>query len=207
MFSWKKGHFWETSDICMIVCLVQPGYVWREAWRLTGFVCGDGELVAGGAAVDAVLGDHADVVGGRGVQVDDGGLIEGWGDVLGGDGWAPRSWGGNKKKRKGQLQNKVLRLKRLHHHWIDHQKEKKAISLLTSTQAIHNVQETNWCVFKFVNRTTFTAIYTSSSWVHYCRPCRCVLYAHKVCEVQCRDTATSPTPYDCSERRQWTVWA
>lgn len=42
----------------------------------TCFVRGDGELVAGVAVADDVLGDHADVVGGGGVEVDDGGLVE-----------------------------------------------------------------------------------------------------------------------------------
>ncbi|TNN76622.1 hypothetical protein EYF80_013074 [Liparis tanakae] len=43
---------------------------------LTGLVRGDGELVAGLALADEVLGEHADVVGGGGVEVDDGGLVE-----------------------------------------------------------------------------------------------------------------------------------
>ena len=44
--------------------------------RLTCFVCGDGQLVAGVTVADDVLGDHADVVGGGRVQVDDGGLVK-----------------------------------------------------------------------------------------------------------------------------------
>lgn len=43
---------------------------------LTRFVGGDGELVARVAVADDVLGHHADVVGGGGVEVDDGGLVE-----------------------------------------------------------------------------------------------------------------------------------
>lgn len=43
---------------------------------LTCFISGDGELVAGLTLADQVLGEHADVVGGGGVQVDDGGLVE-----------------------------------------------------------------------------------------------------------------------------------
>lgn len=43
---------------------------------LTCFVSGDGELVAGFALADQVLGKHADIVGGGRVQVDDGGLVE-----------------------------------------------------------------------------------------------------------------------------------
>lgn len=43
---------------------------------LTCFVRCDGELVAGVAVADDVLGDHADVVGGGGVEVNDGGLVE-----------------------------------------------------------------------------------------------------------------------------------
>lgn len=42
----------------------------------TCFVRGDGELVAGVAVADDVFGDHADVVGGRRVEVNDGGLVE-----------------------------------------------------------------------------------------------------------------------------------
>lgn len=71
--------------------LIKSSYARLKAGTLTGFVCGDGELVAGCAAVDAVLGDHADVVGGGGVEVDDGGLVERGGDVLGGDRGTPRS--------------------------------------------------------------------------------------------------------------------
>lgn len=41
----------------------------------TCFISGDGELVAGLALADAVLGVHADIVGGGRVQVDDGGLV------------------------------------------------------------------------------------------------------------------------------------
>ena len=43
---------------------------------LTCFIGGDGELVAGLALADQVLCKHADVVGGGGVQVDDGGLVQ-----------------------------------------------------------------------------------------------------------------------------------
>lgn len=43
---------------------------------LTGFVCSDGELVTGPALSDLVLSKHADVVGGGGVQLDDGGLVQ-----------------------------------------------------------------------------------------------------------------------------------
>lgn len=50
---------------------------------LTCFVCGDGELVAGFALADEILGKHADVVGGGGVQVDDGGLVELRGNIFG----------------------------------------------------------------------------------------------------------------------------
>lgn len=42
----------------------------------TCFVRGDGELVAGVAVADDVLCDHADVVGGGGMEVDDSGLVE-----------------------------------------------------------------------------------------------------------------------------------
>lgn len=49
-----------------------------DSLSLTCFVGGDGELVAGLALADQVLGEHADVVGGGGVQVDDGGLVELW---------------------------------------------------------------------------------------------------------------------------------
>lgn len=42
----------------------------------TCFFSCDGELVAGLTLPDQVLGKHADAVGGGGVQVDDGGLVE-----------------------------------------------------------------------------------------------------------------------------------
>lgn len=44
--------------------------------NLTCFISGDGELIAGLALADQVLGEHADVVGGGGVQVNDSGLVE-----------------------------------------------------------------------------------------------------------------------------------
>lgn len=43
---------------------------------LTGFVCSDGELVTGPALSNLVLSKHADVIGGRRVQLDDGGLVQ-----------------------------------------------------------------------------------------------------------------------------------
>lgn len=43
---------------------------------LTCFIRGDGELVAGVTVANDVLCDHADVVSGGRVEVDDGGLVE-----------------------------------------------------------------------------------------------------------------------------------
>lgn len=54
-----------------------------KAPTLTGFICGDGQLVAWPAFSDLVFGKHADVVGGSGVELDDGGLIQLRGDVFG----------------------------------------------------------------------------------------------------------------------------
>lgn len=61
---------------CMLVQKARRFY-------LTGFIGGDGELVAGLALSYEVLGKHADVVGGGGVQVDDGGLVELRRDIFG----------------------------------------------------------------------------------------------------------------------------
>lgn len=60
----------------------------------TCFVCGDGELVAGLALADEILGKHADVVGGRRVEVDDGGLVELRGHVLSLLSSVPGGWAG-----------------------------------------------------------------------------------------------------------------
>lgn len=49
----------------------------------TSFIGGDGELVARVAVADDVLGHHADVVSGGGVEVDDGGLVQLRGHVFG----------------------------------------------------------------------------------------------------------------------------
>ena len=54
-----------------------------EEAPLTCFVGGDGELVAGVAVADGVFSHHADVVGGGGMEVDDGGLVELRGHVFG----------------------------------------------------------------------------------------------------------------------------
>lgn len=43
---------------------------------VTCFIGGDGELVARVAVANDVLGDHADVVSGRRVEVNDSGLVE-----------------------------------------------------------------------------------------------------------------------------------
>ncbi len=43
---------------------------------VTCFIRSDGELVARVAVANDVLGDHADVVSGRRVEVDDSGLVE-----------------------------------------------------------------------------------------------------------------------------------
>ncbi len=45
---------------------------------VTCFICSDGELVARVAVANDVLGNHADVVSGRRVQVYDSGLVELW---------------------------------------------------------------------------------------------------------------------------------
>lgn len=44
----------------------------------TCFISGDGELIAWVAVANDVLGHHADVVSGRRVEINDGGLIELW---------------------------------------------------------------------------------------------------------------------------------
>lgn len=66
---------------------------------LTRFISCDGELIAGLALADQVLSEHADVVGGGGVQVDDGGLVELRRHVLGDLGRQPRRWGGRGAQR------------------------------------------------------------------------------------------------------------
>lgn len=43
---------------------------------LTCFIGSDGELVARVAVADYVLGNHADIVSGRRMEVDDSGLVE-----------------------------------------------------------------------------------------------------------------------------------
>lgn len=49
----------------------------------TGFIGGYGKLIARVAVADDVLGHHADVVSGGGMEVDDGGLVELWRHILG----------------------------------------------------------------------------------------------------------------------------
>lgn len=64
---------------------------------LTCFISGDGELIAGLTLPNQVLGKHADVVGGRRMKVDDGGLVELRGDVFGLLCSIPGGWGGKAK--------------------------------------------------------------------------------------------------------------
>ena len=45
---------------------------------ITCFISGDGELIARVAVANNVLSDHADVVSGRRVKVNNSGLVELW---------------------------------------------------------------------------------------------------------------------------------
>ena len=64
----------------------------RLGWRPTCFLGADGELLAGGAAPDLVVGVHADAVDAGGVQLHDVGLVVGGGDVPGGVHVVPGVW-------------------------------------------------------------------------------------------------------------------
>lgn len=49
----------------------------KKSWlRVTCFISGDGELVARVAVADDVLGDHADVVSGGRMEVNNRGLVQ-----------------------------------------------------------------------------------------------------------------------------------
>lgn len=49
----------------------------------TCLVCGDGQLIAGLALADPVLGVHADAVGGGRVDINDGGRVQLRGNIFG----------------------------------------------------------------------------------------------------------------------------
>lgn len=51
-------------------------YLFIAEKPLTGFVRSDGELVTRPALSNLVLSKHSDVVGGGGVQLDNGGLVQ-----------------------------------------------------------------------------------------------------------------------------------